>query len=266
MSSDPFSRLKAQQREMWATFAPTAMFTTQPAARLVAFAGIQPGDRVLDVGTGTGVAAITAARRGARVSAVDLTPALLEHARENARIAGVDVEWKEGDAEQIPFPDGAFDIVVSQFAHMFAPRPDVVVGELRRVVAPGGRVAFSTWPPDEFVGRMFMFVGRNSPPPPPGAAPPPQWGDRRVVAERLAPHFEPPAFDEGVMDIPALSPAHYRVFLEHSVGPITKIMSMAASEPERLASLRAELDSLIDEYLADNTVRQKYLMTRAAAR
>ncbi|HTL43837.1 MAG TPA: class I SAM-dependent methyltransferase [Vicinamibacterales bacterium] len=266
MTTDPFAGFKAQQREMWGTFAPTATFTTQPAARLIAFAAIQPNEDVLDVGTGTGVAAITAARTGARVAAVDLTPALLEHARENGRVAGVDVEWKEGDAEQIPFPDGAFDVVVSQFAHMFAPRPDVVVREMRRVLKPGGRLAFSTWPPDDFVGRLFAFVGRNLPPPPPGAAPPPQWGDRRIVAERLAPHFETPVFGDGTMEVPALSPAHYRLFLEHSVGPITKIVALAESEPERLATLRAELDGLIAEYFADNTVRQRFLMTRASSR
>ena len=266
MSSDPFAAFKAQQREMWATFAPTATFTTRPAARLVAFAAIQPGERVLDVGTGTGVAAVTAARKGARVSAVDLTPALLEHARENGRVAGVDIEWKEGDAEQIPFPDAGFDVVISQFAHMFAPRPDVVVGEMRRVLRPGGRVAFSTWPPDDVVGRTFAFVGRNLPPPPPGAAPPPQWGDRGIVTERLTPHFDTPTFGDDSMDVPALSPAHHRLSLEHSVGPITKMMAIAESEPGRLAKLRAELDGLIAEYFADNCVRQRFLMTRATAR
>jgi SAM-dependent methyltransferase len=266
MSSDPFAGFKAQQREMWATFAPTATFTTQPAAQLVAFARIQPGERVLDVGTGTGVAAVTAARKGARVSAIDLTPALLEHARENGRIAAVDVDWHEGDAEQIPFPDRAFDAVISQFAHMFAPRPDVAIGEMRRVLKPGGRVAFSTWPPDEFVGRTFGFVGRHMPPPPPGAAPPPLWGDRRVVAERLASGFGDPTFADGLMQVPALSPAHYRLVLENSVGPITKIMALAKADQERLASIRSELDALIGEYFSDNTVRQKYLMTRASAR
>jgi SAM-dependent methyltransferase len=266
MSNDPFAGFKAQQREMWATFAPTATFTTQPAAHLVAFARIQPGDRVLDVGTGTGVAAVTAARKGARVSAIDLTPALLDHARENGRIAGVDVEWKEGDAEQIPFPDEAFDVVISQFAHMFAPRPDVAIGEMRRVLKPGGRVAFSTWPPDEFVGRTFGFVGRHMPPPPPGAAPPPLWGDRRVVAERLASGFVDASFTDGMMHVPSLSPAHYRLLLEQSVGPITKIVAMAQSDPKRLAEIRSELDAMIGEYFQDNTVRQKYLTTRASAR
>src|SRR3954464_4351559 len=178
--TDPFADLKKRQRELWSTFAPTAVFTTPVAAQLVAFAQITAGERVLDVGTGTGVVAITAARAGARVSAVDLTPPLLEHALEKGRVAGVDVAWHEGDAEQLPFPDGAFDVVVSQFGHMFAPRPEVAIAEMRRGRSPGGPGGFSPWPPEEVVGRTFMTVGRFAPPPPPGATPPPLWGKTDV--------------------------------------------------------------------------------------
>ena len=105
MAQDPFATLKARQREMWASFGPTATFTTPPAAHLVRFARIGAGERVLDVATGTGVVAVTAARAGALVTALDLTPELLGQARENARIAGLDdIPWTEGDAEQLPFP------------------------------------------------------------------------------------------------------------------------------------------------------------------
>lgn len=138
MSDDLFEAFKDRQRQMWASFSPTAMFTTPVAAHLVAFGAVAPGEAVLDVGTGTGVVAVTAARAGAKVKALDLTPALLEDARENARIAGVAVEWIEGDAERLPYPDGAFDVVLSQFGHMFAPRPDVAVAEMRRVLKPRG--------------------------------------------------------------------------------------------------------------------------------
>ena len=149
MNQDPFAALKQRQREMWASFAPTAMFTTPVAGHLVKFAHVGPGDSVLDVGTGTGVVALTAARAGAQVTALDLTPELLEQARDNARIAQrLDITWTEGDAEQLPYPDASFDVVLSQFGHMFAPRPDVAIAEMHRVLKPDGRIAFATWPPD----------------------------------------------------------------------------------------------------------------------
>jgi SAM-dependent methyltransferase len=264
---DPFADLKVRQREMWASFAPTAAFTTPVAAHLVEFAEVKPGETVLDVGTGTGVVAITAARAGASVTGLDLTPALLDVARENARVARLaTTQWFEGDAESLPFPDGQFDVVVSQFGHMFAPRPDVAVAEMRRVLKLGGRIAFATWPPEHFVGRLFAFVGKNSPPPPPGAAPPPQWGSPGIVAERLGDKFEAPFFSRGVMQFPALSLSHFREFAERSVGPMQKLIEASAEEPERLAALRAEFETLAAPYYFGNVIRHEYLLTRAKAR
>lgn len=269
MNQDLFFELKKRQREMWASFGPTAMFTTPVAGQLVKFAAIGAGDVVLDVGTGTGVVAITAARAGARVTALDLTPELLEQARENARIAQRDdIVWTEGDAEQLPYPDASFDVVVSQFGHMFAPRPDTVVSEMRRVLKPNGRVAFATWPPEHFVGRMFGLVGRHSPPPPPppGAAPPSQWGSPAVVAERLGTWFHEPFFQRGTMVFPALSVAHFRLFMERSVGPMQKLVEGAAGDLRKLGTLRAEFDALVAPYYFDNLVHQDYLLTRAQER
>jgi SAM-dependent methyltransferase len=267
MSQDPFAELKQRQREMWASFAPTAMFTTPVAGRLVRFAGIRAGEAVLDVGTGTGVVAITVARAGAQVKALDLTPELLVEARANARIAGQEqIEWTEGDAEQLPYPDASFDVVLSQFGHMFAPRPDVVIAQMRRVLRPGGRIAFTTWPPEHLVGRFFAFVGRHSPPPPPGAAPPPQWGSPALVAERLGAHFDAPFFERATMQVPALSIAHFRGFMEHSVGPMRTLVERLAAEPDKLGAVRAEFDALVAPYHVDNVMRQDYLLTRARAR
>lgn len=264
---DPFADLKRRQREMWASFAPTAAFTTPVAAHLVEFAEVKPGEIVLDVGTGTGVVAITAARAGASVTGLDLTPALLDVARENAQVARIaTTQWFEGDAESLPFSDAQFDVVVSQFGHMFAPRPDIAVAEMRRVLKPGGRIAFATWPPEHFVGRLFAFVGKNSPPPPPGAAPPPQWGSPGIVAERLGDKFEAPFFSRGVMQFPALSLSHFREFMERSVGPMQKLVESSAKDPERLAALRAEFETLAAPYYFGNVVRQEYLLTRARAR
>ena len=262
---DPFEDLKTRQREMWSSFAPTATFTTPVAGHLVEFAQIKPGETVLDVGTGTGVVAITAARAGASVRGIDLTPALLDAARENSRIANVDIQWLEGDAENLPVPDGQFDVVVSQFGHMFAPRPEVTIEQMRRVLKPGGRIAFATWPPEHFVGRLFAFVAKNSPPPPPGAAPPPQWGNPGIVAKRLGARFEAPFFARGVMQFPALSLAHFREFMERSVGPMQKLIEGATKDPQRLAALRAEFETLAAPYYFGNMIRQDYLLTRAKA-
>jgi SAM-dependent methyltransferase len=263
MTDDPFSAFKARQREMWASFAPTATFTTPVSAHLVQFAGVARGEAVLDVGTGTGVAAITAARAGARATAIDLTPALLEVARENAHLAGVDVAFAEGDAEHLPYPDASFDVVLSQFGHMFAPQPERAVAEMRRVLKPTGRIAFATWPPDLLVGRMFAFIGGKMPPPP-GVPPPGLWGDEAVIKQRLGAAFGDPTFERGLMSVPALSLAHYRTFMERSVGPLQKLVESLAGDPEQLAAMRRECDALVEPYHAGNVVRQEYLLTRAA--
>lgn len=261
---DPYVDFKSNQRAMWASFTPTAMFTTPVAGQLVRFADITPGERLLDVGTGTGVVAVTAARAGARVSALDLTPQLIEQARLNSSTAGVDVDWHLGDAEDLPFPDATFDVVTSQFGHMFAPRPEVALQEMFRVLKPGGRLVFATWPPEHFVGKMFAFVSRHMPPPPPGAAPPPQWGHVGIVTERLAAAgFAAPFFTRGTMYIPALSLAHFRLFMEGSVGPMQKLVERLAGDAAALAAVRQEFEDLARPYFSDNLMHQSYLFTRA---
>ena len=267
MTAEAFAALKQRHREMWASFAPAATYTTPVAAHLVACAGVSPGDAVLDVGTGTGVVALTASRTGARVAALDLTPELLAQARENSRIAGDErVEWTEGDAEQLPYADASFDVVLSQFGHMFAPRPTVAVAEMRRVLKPGGRIAFATWPPEHFVGRMFAFVARHSPPPPQGAVAPQLWGEPVRVAEWLQGGFDAPFFERGLMAVPALSLGHFRQFMERSVGPMRSLVERLSDDARALSAVRGEFDSLVRPYHVGNTVQQSYLLTRAAAR
>jgi ubiquinone/menaquinone biosynthesis C-methylase UbiE len=219
---------------------------------------------MLDVGCGTGVVAITAARRGARVSAIDLTPQLLDRARENAATASVHVDWHEGDAELLPYDDDAFDVVVSQFAHIFAPRPEVVTAEMLRVLKPGGTIAFSTWPPEELVGRTMSVASRYSPPPPPGIPPPPLWGAPDVVRQRLGSAVRDIVFDTHSMQSPALSPQHFRANVERTAGPILKLIDrLSATNPDALRQFRQEFDAIVGEYLCDNIVQQKYLLTRA---
>lgn len=219
---------------------------------------------MLDVACGTGVVAITAARRGARVCGLDLTPELLQRARENARIAEVNIEWHEGDAESLPFEDGSFDVVLSQFGHMFGPRPEVVVAEMLRVLKAGGTLAFSTWPPELYVGRSMALITRYMPPPPAGVAPPVLWGDPNIVVQRLGERVRDVRFDRARMEVPVLSLQHHRVNMERTVGPLVKLVeALAASDPGKLAQLRSEFEALAAEYLDENVLRQDYLLTRA---
>ena len=261
---DALQQFKEAQKQGWAHFAPLQALTTPAAARLVRHAGIKSGQRVLDVACGTGVVAITAARLGARATGLDLTPELLEHARENSKIAMVEVEWHQGDAEELPFDNGAFDAVVSQFGHMFAPRPQVGVAEMLRVLKPGGTVAFSTWPPELSSAGCSTLVGRYAPPPPVGAPPPGQWGDPNVVRERLGSAVRDIVFDRAAILAPALSPQHNRLMLERTAGPVIKLVeALGSKDPAKLEAFRRECEALIAEYSSDNAVRQDYLLTRA---
>ena len=264
---NPIEQFKQRAKRAWATFGPTEMLTASVAPRLVRYAGVTPGARVLDVGCGTGIAALTAARLGARVTGIDLTPELVAHARENAAVMNLDVELSEADAEALPFDDAAFDVVLSQFAHMFAPRPEVAIAEMLRVLKPGGTIAFSTWPPEHFVGEMFALIGRYAPPLPPGVAAPPDWGDPHIVRERLGDAVEGVRFARDAMRVQVLSVQHHRLLMERNIGPMTLLVrSLEAGDPPRLAALRREFEALIADYFEDNHVRQDYLLTRATRR
>ena len=261
---DPFESFKAGQKMAWVTFAPFEAHTTACAAQLVKRAGVRAGQRVLDAACGTGVVSVTAARLGAFVKGLDLTPELLQRARENARIANVDIDWHEGDVEKLPFGDATFDVVLSEFGHIFAPRPEVAIGEMLRVLKPGGTIAFSTWPPELFVGRSFGLTAKYLPPPPPGVAPPPQWGDPNIVRQRLGSAVSNVHFDRATMLVPALSPSHHRMASEKSSGATVRLVaSLEGSDPAKLEQFRREYEALAGEYFADNVLRQDYLLTRA---
>jgi SAM-dependent methyltransferase len=263
-TGDPIAQFKLNQKEGWKRFAPLEAITTSAAGRLVRFAGIHPGMRVLDAGCGTGVVAITAARLGATVKGVDLTPQLIERANENSKIASVKIEWIEGDVEQLLFGDAEFDAVLSQFAHMFAPRPEVAIREMLRVLRPGGTIAFATWPPELLVGRTMMLASRYMPPPPPGVSNPMLWGDSSFIQQQFGKSVDNIVFDRQDMLVPTLSPQHFRASVERSAGPIIKMIEMlAATSPDRLEAYRHEFDAIVAEYMQDNVVRQGYLMTRA---
>ena len=265
MNTDPIAEFKTKQRETWTmgNFGDLAVFTTPVAGHLVNFARVTGGQAVLDVGTGTGVVAITARRMGARVTGLDLTPALLAQARESAALAGHDdIAWHEGDAEALPFPDASFDVVLSQFGHMFAPRPEVAVSEMLRVLKPGGIIAFATWPGEQLIGRLFSLNAKYVPPQQ-GIASPVQWGDVAIVRQRLGDSRKSLHSERGIMGIPALSPKHLRLFQEAKAGPFVRTVQALQQDPAKLEAWRNEVDEMVSEYLHDNIVRHEYLLTRA---
>ena len=182
----PLAELKLVHRATWAAgdYAAVAEHIDEaPPRDLLARVDIQPGQDVLDVAAGTGNIAIRAAAAGAKVVGLDLTPELFETARRRAAAQNVTVDWVEGDAEGLPYPDESFDRVLSAFGVQFAPRHRVVARELTRVCRPGGRIGLVNWTPDGLIGELFKIMGRYSPPLPEFASPPPLWGSESHVRQ-----------------------------------------------------------------------------------
>jgi SAM-dependent methyltransferase len=186
------NQLKEKMRGTWIAgdFGRIARHSVKGAEEFVDRLTITPGMRVLDVACGTGNLAIPAARKGAQVTGVDIAPNLLEQARGRAAAEGLEVTFEEGDAEQLPYPDAHFDLVISMFGAMFAPRPERVASELTRVCRHGGKVAMANWTPGGFVGKTFSLSSRYVPPPD-GIPAPVLWGEEGVVRERLGANLSP---------------------------------------------------------------------------
>ena len=179
------TELKAKHRVMWGNGDYPRMvdtFLLPIGRRLVEAAGIAAGSHVLDVATGTGNAAVPAAQRGARVTASDLTPELLAAGSRRPDAQGLDLEWVEADAEQLPFADGSYDVVMSAIGVMFAPHHQLAADELVRVCRPGGTVALLSWTPEGMLGDLFRTMKPFAAPPPTGAQPPPLWGSEEHLA------------------------------------------------------------------------------------
>ena len=179
------AELKTKHRVMWGKGDYPLMvdtFLLPIGQRLADAAGISPGVRVLDVAAGTGNASIPAGQRGARVTASDLTPELLAAGAKRPEADGLDIEWVEADAENLPFEAESFDIVMSAIGVMFAPHHQAAADELVRVCRPGGTIALLSWTPEGMLGDLFRTMKPFAPPPPPGAQPPPLWGSEEHLA------------------------------------------------------------------------------------
>lgn len=246
MTASPVSmnELKQGLRAVWMAgdFGKLAKMTAPSAEAFVAGLQIGPGMNVLDVACGTGNLALPAARAGATVTGLDIAPNLLEQARARAAQEGLQIRFDEGDAEAMPYADASFDVVMSMFGAMFAPRPEVVAVELARVLKPGGTLAMANWNPASFTGRMFRVSAQHLPPPA-GVKPPVLWGDEETVRERLEPHFH----QIGATIVPIdfdfdLSPAGTVEFFRTYFGPTQSAFSRL--DPPGQEALRKDLVDL----------------------
>ncbi|MFG2230665.1 class I SAM-dependent methyltransferase [Streptomyces sp. NPDC048723] len=262
--------LKARHRAMWALGdyqSVASHVIPELGAVLVKECGVQRGDRVLDIAAGSGNAAIPAALAGADVVASDLTPELLEIGRHLATVRGATLEWREADAEHLPFADGEFDVVMSCVGIMFTPHHRPAAEEMLRVCRTGGTVGLINWTPQGFVGRMFATMKPYAPPPPPGAQPPPLWGDEEHVHELLG---------DAVTDVDSrrrtvrvdrfTGPTDFREFFKACYGPTVAVYRAVAGDPDRVAELDAALDALAAEQTVDGVMEWEYLLLTAHRR
>jgi ubiquinone/menaquinone biosynthesis C-methylase UbiE len=261
----PFEELKQRQSAMWGT-GPYQRITetiTDIHELVIDRLDPKPGERVLDLACGTGAVAERAAERGADVVGVDLAPALIDTARERAAERGLAVDYRVGDAEQLDFPDAAFDAVASTCGIMFTPDHEASARELARIVRPEGRIALANWTPTGGLARMFKVMAPYQPAPPPSN--PFDWGDESRVRELLGEWFEL-EFEEHVSTLRVSSGEDYWELFSTSYGP-TK--TLADSLGERREELHRDwVDFFESEYRDGDEIAhtREYLLTVARRR
>jgi SAM-dependent methyltransferase len=238
--------------------------------RLVEACGVGPRDRVLDVAAGSGNVAVQAAMAGASVVAGDLTPELFGAGRGAAAAAGVELEWREADAEALPFGGGEFDAVLSCVGVMFAPHHQAAADELVRVCRPGGRIGLISWTPEGFIGQMFATIKPYAPPPPPGAQPPPLWGSEDHVRGLLGDRVTDVEMRREQLEVRRFSvPEEFRDYFKSRYGPTISVYAAIADEPERVAALDrdlAELARRADRGSGATVLDWEYLLVTATRR
>ena len=271
--TDADRALKQKHRAMWAsgdypTLASDLIWELGP--RAVAAADVRPGERVLDVAAGSGNAAIPAALRGAMVVATDLAPELFDAGRRLATEAGAELEWREADAEALPFADDAFDAVLSTVGVMFAPHHQVVADELVRVTKPGGRLALINWTPQGFIGRMFATMKPFAAPLPEGAQPAPLWGDEQHVRDLFGDRVTDVTAERQTVEIDRFDTGEeFRDYFKHHYGPTIAVYHRIADDPEQVRALDTALADLGRAHGLDRpggSMQWEYLLFTARVR
>jgi SAM-dependent methyltransferase len=263
--------LKTKHRAMWALgdyVAVASRVIPDLGAELARACAIGRGMRVLDIAAGPGNAAIPAALAGASVVACDLTPELLEAGRQEAARRGAELEWRHADAEQLPFADGEFDVVLSCVGVMFAPHHQASADELVRVCRSGGTIGLINWTPEGFIGQMFAMMKPYAPPPPPGAQPPPLWGREDHVRTLLGDRITGLTMRRESVRVDCFAtPEAFRDFFKTCYGPTIAAYRAIADDPAAVAGLDEELAELARRHGAGTAPMEwEYLLITARKR
>lgn len=247
MSGPDFAAIKQHQQAAWASgdFAVVGV-TLQIVGELLAEAAdIRAGERVIDVAAGNGNATLAAARRFARVTSTDYVPALLEKGRARAAAEGLSIDFREADAEALPFADASYDAALSTFGVMFAPDQVRAAAELQRVVRPGGRIGLANWTPDGFIGQLFKVVGKYMPPPA-GLASPLMWGNADHVRQLFGADAAQARIEKKVFNFRYASASHFVHVFRDYYGPLNR--AFAALPPAAGSALEQDLLAMIDRF------------------
>jgi ubiquinone/menaquinone biosynthesis C-methylase UbiE len=238
--------LKARQQAAWSSGDYALIGTTLQIVgeELCEALDVRSGHKVLDVAAGNGNVSLAAARRWCEVVATDYVPALLQRARERASAERLDIEFREADAEALPFPDASFDVVVSTFGVMFTPDQERAAAEMLRVCKRGGKIGLANWTPDGFIGQLFKTIGQHVPPS--GARSPALWGTRERIGELFDAHASSVKSAQRSFVFRYRSPAHWLEVFKTYYGPVHK--TFGALEPAAQSALERDLIALIERF------------------
>lgn len=262
--------LKTRLKATWMSgnYARFATYLVDGAMGFLASCDIPPGAKVLDVACGAGQTALPMARNGVRVTGIDLAGNLVEEATRRAQAEGLQVQFDEGDAEELPYDDASFDIVFSLIGAMFAPQPHKVAAELARVCRPGGRIIMGNWTPGGFIGQMFKTMGAHVPPAA-GIPSPMLWGDEATVQERLGGYVSELELERRFYPFKyPFSAAQVVEFFREFYGPTNRAFNTL--DADKQAALRRDLEHVWSQYnqATDGTVylESEYLVVQAVRR